>query len=221
MGPGSRPTSVTHICGHFAALPYAQPAPEIYLNDFDKIEPENVDNRHDSQSRGEGKFKTRICSKWLEVRGFRTRLIERPFDSNFRLSHRSASSRTPIGALRVRLQPRPTGYSNGRLCARHGKRTRRHQGQTSTLISFHAFPNPRQVQELWPDLGRKEQDAQENILNGWRGRIRLIRCWEMTFAGRAELAGKSVAVPFVGASAATLVLAKRFDFYMMGRRTQT
>jgi hypothetical protein len=32
----------------------------------------------------EGKLKTRVCSKWLEERGFRTRLMERPFDLNFR-----------------------------------------------------------------------------------------------------------------------------------------
>jgi len=31
-----------------------------------------------------GALKMRVCSKWLEARGFRTRIIERPFDSHFR-----------------------------------------------------------------------------------------------------------------------------------------
>src|SRR6266568_6112957 len=60
-----------------AALPYANPAAaQIYLNDFDVVEPENFDTGMIFGCGNADILKTRICDKWLERRGFRTQLIE-------------------------------------------------------------------------------------------------------------------------------------------------
>jgi len=75
-------------------------------------------------------------------------------------------------------------------------------------ISFHTLPNPRRADELWPDLSpeevvrqraHQERVARENLAYS---PLDTDQC------GRAELAGKSVAVPFVGAAAATLAVAE-------------
>jgi hypothetical protein len=75
-------------------------------------------------------------------------------------------------------------------------------------ISFHTLPNPRTIQELWPDLSQEEQDRQKEYLNQVALENPAYSPLGNDVCGRAELAGKSVAVPFVGATAATLVLAE-------------
>jgi hypothetical protein len=199
-----------------AALPYANAgATEVYLSDFDKIEPENVETGMIFSPADEGTLKTRVCSRWLEARGFRTRLIERPFDSHFRCH-----------TVEPQLEPRLA------LCGFDSNPVRRDLATAGFLhviesglggtkdnfdtISFHTLPNPRRVQELWPDLSAEEQDARRAYLD----RIALENPAYTALAtdpcGRAELAGKSVAVPFVGATAATLVLADAIRLFHDG-----
>ena len=191
-----------------AALPYALPnTTEIYLNDFDWVEPENVETGMIFTPKDEGQLKTRICSKWLEDRGFRTRLVERPFDSNFR-----CRSGPPQAEPRLSL----CGFDSNparRDLATAGFARVMESGLGGTkdnfdTVSFHTLPNPRAAAELWPDL-TPEQEARQR--QNWErlarqnptyGQLAKDEC------GRAELAGKSVAVPFVGATAATLVLAE-------------
>ena len=75
-------------------------------------------------------------------------------------------------------------------------------------ISFHTLPNPCRAEELWPDLSSEEETRQreqrERVAreNPAYAQLGDDQC------GRAELAGKSVAVPFVGTAAATLVVAE-------------
>jgi hypothetical protein len=73
---------------------------------------------------------------------------------------------------------------------------------------LHTFPNPRPPAELWPDLTPTEavklREYEERLARGNAGYARVggDEC------GRYKLAGKSIAVPFVGAAAATLVVAE-------------
>jgi hypothetical protein len=75
-------------------------------------------------------------------------------------------------------------------------------------VSFHTLPNPRTAEKLWPDLTPEDQDRQQQRrtelaqLNPAYASIGADSC------GRADLAGKSVAVPFVGIAAAALVVAE-------------
>lgn len=185
-------------------LPYCDPGEvNLYLNDFDKIEAENVETSLLLSSDRVGQYKTRACSAWLENRGFQTRLIERPFDGNFR-----CRAEEPKLAL----------------CGFDSNPARRHLATAEFLrivesglggtannfdtISLHALPNPRPADELWPDLApaedAKRQEHQEQVArqNAAYARIGADEC------GRFELAGKSIAVPFVGTTAATLVVAE-------------
>ena len=68
-----------------ASLPYRDPREiEVVLNDFDRVEPENEETGLLFTRAAQGQYKTRVCSTWLEDRGFQSRLIERHFDEHFR-----------------------------------------------------------------------------------------------------------------------------------------
>lgn len=62
-------------------LPFCKERPPtIFLQDYDQLEKGNWSAGMLCEEADFGKMKTRICAGWLEARGFRTRLIERPFD---------------------------------------------------------------------------------------------------------------------------------------------
>lgn len=187
-----------------ATLPYADPASvEISLNDFDRIETDNADTSLLFHAGDEGSHKTRVCCRWLEARGFRTRLMERPFDSNFRCREDEA-----------RLA----------LCGFDSNEVRREFAKAEFLrvlesglggtadnfdtISFHTLPNPRSVEELWPVPSAEEKRAQAQQLERMARDNSVYALLDDNDCGRAALAGKSVAVPFVGAAAAAIVLAE-------------
>jgi hypothetical protein len=75
-------------------------------------------------------------------------------------------------------------------------------------ISLHTLPNPRKPEELWPDPSPEEKAKlaayQERMARENPGYVQLGG----DDCGRRDLAGKSVAVPFVGTSAASLVVAE-------------
>jgi len=83
-------------------------------------------------------------------------------------------------------------------------------------VSFHTLPNPRPVDELWPDLRkedeRKIEAEQERAANENLGYQKLAG----DVCGRRDLAGKSVAVPFVGTTAASLVVAEAVKLFHDG-----
>ncbi len=68
-----------------ALLPYAAPWDTLFLlQDFDRVVLGNWSAGLLCESDSPGRFKTRLCSDWLEVRGFRTRICERRFDATIR-----------------------------------------------------------------------------------------------------------------------------------------
>jgi len=191
-----------------AALPYAQsPAPEVFLNDFDRIERENVETGMIFGLADQGMHKTRVCSKWLETRGFRTRIIERRFDSKFRCRTTNPDAEPRLALCGFDSNParrdlETAGFTRVLESGLGGTK------DNFDTISFHALPNPRAAKELWPDLTPEEEtkhrEQREHLARENRGYAGLAS----DDCGRAELAGKSVAVPFVGAVASTLVLAE-------------
>lgn len=191
-----------------AALPYPEPqAVEIYLNDFDKVEAENFETGLIFSPDDEGHLKTRVCSGWLEARGFRTRLLERPFDSDFRRRRVAPQIEPPLALCGFDSNParRMLPGADFARVIDSGLGGTKHNFET---ISFHTLPNARTAEGLWPDFSAEQQEAQrleiERIAQENPGYERLGE----DVCGRAELAGKSVAVPFVGVTAATLVIAE-------------
>jgi hypothetical protein len=185
-------------------LPYPNPdALEIVLNDFDRVVKENVDTGILFTRRYVGHYKTRTCAAWLEARGFRTRIVERPLDEYFRCR-----------ADEPRLA----------LCGFDSNAARRHLASADFLrvveaglggtaenfdtISLHTLPNPRTPEELWPEVDKAEREKEHahwtRVASENAGYLAL----GADECGRYDLAGQSVAVPFVGAAASTLVVAE-------------
>ncbi len=190
-----------------AALPYANPAAnEIFLNDFDSVEPENVETGMIFGTADQGTHKTRVCSRWLEARGFRTRIIERRFDSNFRCRHAKPDAEPKLALCGFDSNParrdiEGAGFTRVLESGLGGTK------DNFDTIGFHSLPNPRAARDLWPDPTPEEEAKQQER----RRRLSENPAYAQLSSdecGRVELAGKSVAVPFVGATAATLILAE-------------
>ena len=185
-------------------LPYADPTGiEYFLNDFDKVEPENVETGLIFKSGDPPGFKTRTCSAWLERRKFQTRIIERPFDSAFRC--RADEPQLALCGFDSNPARRDLPGAGFRRVIEAGL------GGTASnfdTISFHTLPHARAAADLWPDLSAEENakrvQEQERAARENPGYARLAK----DECGRVVLAGKSVAVPFVGAAAASLVVAE-------------
>lgn len=195
-----------------ATLPFQNPGEvEIYLNDFDKVEGPNLETGLLFTREAEGRYKTRFCSAWLEDRDFQTRIIERPFDECFRcrpeepkLALCGFDSNSPRRDLPTAGFARVIDSGLGGMASNFD------------TIALHTLPSPRPPEELWPDLSPEEEDR----VLGDRQRLARdnpgYRALTDDECGRFEVAGKSIAVPFVGAVAACLVLAETLRVFHQG-----
>lgn len=196
-----------------ATLPYADPRKvEIFLNDYDEIEGDNVETSLLLTEDNVGQYKTRACGSWLEKRGFRTRFIERPFDGNFR----RREDEPGLALCGFDSNPARRNLASAKFqrvveCGLGGT------PNNFDTISVHTFPSPRTAADLWPDPSSDEMarriDHEERMAreNPTYVRIGGDEC------GRYDLAGKSIAVPFVGAIAATLVVAETIRLFHRGQ----
>lgn len=187
-----------------ATLPYAEPGlTKFVLNDFDTVEAENTETGIIFDMGMRRRLKTRGCGEWLERRGFQTRFIERPFDAAFR--RRLDEPALALCGFDSNPARRDLATAQFLRVIESGL------GGTASnfdTISLHTLPNPRAASELWPDLSEEEKRkrvAHEERIARENPAYRNLGGDE---CGRAELAGKSVAVPFVGTTAATLVVAE-------------
>ncbi len=199
-----------------AALPYAKPETvEIYLDDFDKVEAENCETGLLFTPDDENHLKTRVCSGWLEAHRFPTRLIERPFDADFRCRTVEPQIEPRLALCGFDSNParRLLPAANFARVMESGLGGTKHNFDT---ISFHTVPNPRPPEELWPDPSPEEQEKQSRELERIARENPAYEKLGDDICGRTELAGKSVAVPFVGVTAATLVVAEAIRLFHDG-----
>ena len=193
-------------------LPYQQMhAAQIFLNDFDSVEVENIETGLLFTQADLKRTKARTCADWLEGRGFRTRLLERRFDSHFRCQH--DEPRLALCGFDSNPPRRELASADFVQVIESGLGGMSNNFDT---LSLHVLPNPRGVHELWPDLSEEEEKkrqahqecvAQENEAYARSG---LDEC------GRFEFAGKSIAVPFVGATAGCFVVAEALRLFHDG-----
>jgi molybdopterin/thiamine biosynthesis adenylyltransferase len=191
-----------------AALPYAKPEiVEIYLNDFDRVETENFETGLIFTPDDVDHLKSRVCSRWLEARGFCTRLVERPFDADFRcrIVEPPIEPRLALCGFDSNPARRMLPAANFARVMESGLGGTKHNFDT---ISFHALPNPRPAEELWPDLSPEEQEREREEFERIARENPAYEELGDDICGRTEHAGKSVAVPFVGVTAATLAVAE-------------
>jgi hypothetical protein len=200
-----------------ATLPYADPgAVELFLDDFDRVVAENTDTGILFRGGHVGQYKTRTCASWLEERGFRTRLVERALDAHFRCQED---------------EPRLA------LCGFDSNSARRHlptanflrvieSGLGGTAQNFdtmrvHTLPNPRSADELWPDVAEADRENEHAHRTRVANENAAYLALGADDCGRYNLAGQSVAVPFVGAAASTLVVAEVLRLLHGGRSYAT
>lgn len=187
-----------------AALPFEDKSALLpYLCDDDAVELPNLETGALLRKENLPGHKTRVVAEWLRQRGFDNRLVERFIDDGFR-----RCSSEPTVAL--------SGFDNNE--ARHWLAL---AGFTEVIdsglggeannfdsIAVRTWPHVQSADALWPledQEGRKARAArqkQRTSSNPAYGDIASDEC------GKLLVADKAVAVPFVGALAATFVLAE-------------
>jgi hypothetical protein len=146
---------------------------------------------------------TRVVSGWLEKRGFGTRLIERFLDRNYRRSNRE-----PVIAL--------SGFDDNEArqwLARAGVSLIFDSGLggevgTFDSVAVQSWPNRRPAADLWPSEHAQARRETEERTRRRAERNEGYDALAPDECGRVLVAGKSVAVPFVGAVSSAFVLAE-------------
>jgi hypothetical protein len=188
-----------------ATLPYLRPEDaEFALFDFDRVVKDNVETGILFAPEFISRFKAHACDRWLGRHGFRrTRLIERRFDATFRRQDdEPALALCGFDSNPARRDMLNAGFTRTIESGLGGT------ANNFDTISFHTLPNPRKAEDLWPDLSKEEVDKiaaeHERVARENPGYQKLGG----DICGRRNLADKSVAVPFVGTAAGSLVVAE-------------
>ncbi len=193
------------VAWSFAFLPFSNPSlVNIMLQDFDLLVPANIDTSLVSQQRHIGCFKTRVVDEFLASRGFRSRLCERRFDELTRPQY--AEPRIALAGMDAQGPRHLFDQANFDLVIDSGV-----GGTASSFdsITLNVLPNARKTAaELWPP-DADGPAAREQGISRLAATRRLYREVQSRHAcGHVELAGRAVAVPFVGAIASTLALSE-------------
>ena len=200
------------ICGHWGRCPTSDAnAARIFLNDFDSVEVENIETGLLFTQADLKRTKARTCAAWLEGRGFPTRLLERRFDSHFRCQH--DEPRLALCGFDSNPPRRELASAEFAQVIESGL------GGTSNnfdTLSLHVLPNPRCVHKLWPDLSEEEEKRREAYQDRMAQENEAYARSGLDECGRFEFAGKSIAVPFVGATAGCFVVAEALRLFHDG-----
>jgi hypothetical protein len=168
----------------------------FFLQDFDRVVAGNWNAGLLCDQASAGQFKTRLCSGWLEARGLKTRIIERPFDEATR-----RGGEEPFVALCGFDNLRSRGLLEGAgfdLVVECGL-----GGETTTFddMVLHTFPEASQTAaEVFGGASGSEPPARTGGLAGAFGELR--DCGILV----ATLEGKAISSSFVGAYAGALVV---------------
>ena len=197
-------------------LPYSEPGKlHIVLQDFDRVVKANLGTGVLSAPADVGRLKTRVGQAWLEARSFRPVLIERRFDAGTHVY-----SDEPKLALSGFDGGGPRAAFDGAGFERIVDAGLGGTAANFDAIDLHTLPHPtRGSAEIWPEatpdekaerLEQVERLARDNPV--YQAHAREVGC------GQFELAGRSVAVPFVGVVASCLVLAEVLRMLHDGER---
>lgn len=179
-----------------ALLPYECARDTLFfLHDFDRVVSGNWSAGLLCESNSPGRFKTRLCSEWLETRGFRTRICERRFDATVR---RDADE--PYIALcgfdsaPARRSLAGAGFSLVVECGLGGS------VDTFDQLSLHTFPDAtRTPAQIWAENETPGLEAKPALIDAFRTQ-------DPCGIVAATLADKALSSSFVGAHAGALVV---------------
>ena len=188
-------------------LPFANPSEcELMLQDFDSIEEANVGSGLLCGESDIGTPKARVCSKWIEMRGFKTKLCERPFDETIRrLSNEPAIALCGFDKAEPRRVLENAGFLRILECGLGGSIN------DFDLIHIHNFPGSRAARDIWKSVGKL-------TVSNPKVAAALSSSAEVCGSLAIETAGKSVSTSFIGAMAAALVFGELLRAFHRGTR---
>lgn len=180
-------------------LPYAASCmPELLLQDFDTIGISNDSTSVLSSLDLVGQKKTRAIAAWLEARGFPTTIEERRFNNATRWSTDDpAVVLCGVDNSLVRSELDGAGFP---LVVEAGLGA----GPNSfRSIAIHTLPASRPSAQIW-----RHTDGDQGFDPSHLPAYYALKASGMDACGLAQLASRTVGVPFVGKIASTLVLAE-------------
>lgn len=200
-------------CWTIGLLPFSNRGRvHIVLNDFDRVVEANVETGLLTRRTDINRLKTRVVADWLEERGFRTNLVERAFDEYLRRQDRDPRlALFGFDGTGPRWAIESPGFHYVIDTGVGGTR------ESFDTIAMFTFPHPSlKASNVWPHAeGRERHDRAQRLAasNAFYQEFgRTHRC------GEVELAGTSVAVPFVGAASASFALAEACRSLLSGVR---
>jgi hypothetical protein len=191
-------------------LPFTDPTGfQLMLQDIDNLSEANLGAALLARENDLERRKTRICREWLDARGFTNSLVcDRAFDS-----------RTVRWSEPNRQEPHIA------LCGLDNRESRRHLGHANFLsvlecglggfaadfddIGFHSFPNANtEPATLWRgDVSEEPSRARQKILEATAGHC-----------GAVQLSKVAISSSFVGAVAASFIVAELLRMFHNGRQ---
>jgi hypothetical protein len=182
-----------------ACLPYAdRHEVELLLQDFDRIAPSNDSTSLLSWVADDGLRKARVVAAWLEERGFVTLLEERRFGPWIAKSIDDPNvALCGVDNAFARAALEKPGFD---LVVEAGLGA---GPQAFRSFSMHTFPASRTAEEIWSrQVGQLEENFED------KPAYRALREKGMDTCGLAQLASRTVGVPFVGLIAASVAIAE-------------
>jgi hypothetical protein len=182
-----------------ACLPYVNRGDvQLTLQDFDRISASNESTSMLAFAGDIGRRKARVVARWLETRGFETFIVEQPFGEWTRRGGDepqaalcgvdNALARAALGKVGFGLVVE-AGLGGGLEAFRS--------------FSVHTFPASRSPEEIWSrQIGQVDEPLED------RPAYQALKQGGMDNCGLAQLASRTVAVPFVGAIAACLAVSE-------------
>jgi hypothetical protein len=182
---------------NLALLPYPRRCrAAIFLQDFDRVVAANWNAGLLCDEKSPGKYKARLCSGWLEARGFETRIVERPFDESTRRSGEEPYiALCGFDNLKSRSLLEGAGFDLVVECGLGG--------DTANFddILLHTFPEASQTpSEIWGEAPLGALPQRDVSLAGAFGDLE--DCGILL----ATLEGKAISSSFVGAYAGAIVV---------------
>lgn len=197
-------------------LAFADPsAVRLFLQDVDEAGG-STESTSILTGAGDRRRKTRICAEWAERRGFRTQLIERRFGPDLRVANNE-----PLLALCGVDNPQARTVLEGA-----GFHTVFEAGlgagvEDFRLIRTHSFPAPISASQIWNE--DEVQDPTEAATatvkkTALTAYDQLRSSGTLDECGLTRLAEVAVGAPYVGATAAAVLLAQTIRLVVDGRR---
>jgi hypothetical protein len=185
-------------------LPYGNQAAELVLQDLDVLARSNLSTSLLTTPAILGLRKTRAMADWAEERGFKTAIIERSFNPDFRVCSREpAVALIGVDNALTRQVIEDVGFERV-IEAGLGRGPQDFLG-----IDVHTFPASKPAREVWHETIAADIEIAQPAYRAMLERTG-DRC------GTVRLAGRSIGAPFVGAVAASLVIAELLRL-VMGR----